>query len=491
MRALSRGSYAIAGVVVVLLMGFAGRYGFHRDELYFIEGGHHPAWAQPDNPMLVPFLAAAWHDLTGGSLVLFRILPSLAAAVTVLIAAATSRMIGGSPLHQTLTAAVMASSSILLATGHLFSTTTFDLALTSATIMLLLRALQRPEELRRWLWAGAVAGIALEVKVLPGLVLLSCFVGILVLGPRAVLRRSGPWLAVIIAFVLAAPNLIWQARNGWPMMDIAANIAAGGSTSSSDRVLVVPMHLLLASPLGAIVLVVGLVAPFGIATLRAYRWVPLAYLVMLILVVATGGKAYYLTGFFAVVFALGVVPLVSLISRIPGGAVIAGAVAVVLITPTVLFALPVAPVGSPIFQMAVGVNPDQAETVGWDDLVAQVERTSAAVHPATAVVLARNYGEAGALSRVRRQDRGTVLPVFSGHNAYGRWGLPPDSATDAVLVGRFPVAGLDRWFAECLETGRYSSPPGVDNEENGAPIRVCRNRLQPWSQIWPEVVVLS
>jgi 4-amino-4-deoxy-L-arabinose transferase-like glycosyltransferase len=182
MRTLSRGSYAIAGVVVVLLMVFAGRYGFHRDELYFIEGGHHPAWAQPDNPMLVPLLAAAWHDFTGGSLVLFRILPALAAAGTVLIAAATSRMIGGSPLHQTLTAAVMASSSILLASGHLFSTTTFDLALTSATIMLLLRALQRPEELRRWVWAGVVAGIALEVKVLPGLVLFSCFVGILVLG---------------------------------------------------------------------------------------------------------------------------------------------------------------------------------------------------------------------------------------------------------------------------------------------------------------------
>ncbi len=68
MLTLSRGPYAIAGVVVILLMAFAGRYGFHRDELYFIEGGHHPAWAQPDNPMLVPLLAAGWHDLTGGSL---------------------------------------------------------------------------------------------------------------------------------------------------------------------------------------------------------------------------------------------------------------------------------------------------------------------------------------------------------------------------------------------------------------------------------------
>src|SRR6187200_1069394 len=79
LRTLNRGSWVVAGLLVVLLLAAGGRYGFHRDELYFIEGGHHLDWAQPDNPMTVPLLAAAWHDLVGGSLLGFRVLPALVA----------------------------------------------------------------------------------------------------------------------------------------------------------------------------------------------------------------------------------------------------------------------------------------------------------------------------------------------------------------------------------------------------------------------------
>src|SRR6187455_63344 len=103
LRTLNRGSWVVAGLLVILLLTLAGRYGFHRDELYFIEGGHHPDWAQPDNPMTVPLLAAAWHDLVGGSLLAFRILPAVVAGCTVLLAAWTSRLIGGARVHQTLT----------------------------------------------------------------------------------------------------------------------------------------------------------------------------------------------------------------------------------------------------------------------------------------------------------------------------------------------------------------------------------------------------
>jgi hypothetical protein len=94
LRTLSRGPWIVAGLLVVLLLTLAGRYGFHRDELYFIEGGHHPDWAQPDNPMTVPLLAAAWHDLVGGSLLGFRVLPALVAGGTVLDIAASRRETG-------------------------------------------------------------------------------------------------------------------------------------------------------------------------------------------------------------------------------------------------------------------------------------------------------------------------------------------------------------------------------------------------------------
>jgi 4-amino-4-deoxy-L-arabinose transferase-like glycosyltransferase len=488
MRRLSRGSWIIAGVVLALLLIVAGRYGFHRDELYFIEGGHHLSWAQPDNPITVPLVAAAWHSLVGGQLVLFRIVPAVLAAACVLIAAATARLLGGSALHQTLTAGLMASTSILLATGHLFSTTTFDLFLTSTVIMLLIRALQEPAELRRWVAVGVIAGLALEIKILPAMILASCLAGIVIMGPRHVLRRQGPWLAMLIAAVIAAPNVIWQTVHGWPMLEVAGNIAAGGSTSSSDRYLVLPMHLLMAGPAAAIVIIIGLIATVRSPALRPHRWIPVAYLVMLVLVVATGAKPYYLAGFFAAMIALGVGPLITYLARQRWRWVVAATLAVVLVVPTVIFALPIAPVGSPVFQVAVSVNPDQAETVGWDQWVRAVQRAAVGTDAAATVVITRNYGEAGALSRERRLNPESGLPpIYSGHNAYAAWGPPPEAASSAIVVGRFSDDELAEWFAQCALVERFGSPPGVDNEEDGAPIRVCQDRQRSWSEIWPQI----
>ena len=488
LRTLSRGPWIVAGLLVVLLLTLAGRYGFHRDELYFIEGGHHPDWAQPDNPMTVPLLAAAWHDLVGGSLLGFRVLPALVAGGTVLLAAWTSQLVGGKPVHQTVTAALMASTSILLATGHLFSTTTFDLALTTATVALLIKAIAAPASLSTWLALGITAGLAMEIKVLPAIVLASCAIAILIIGNRTVFRRAGPWLAAAVALLLAAPNLIWQTAHGWPMAQIAQNIAAGGSTSSQERWLVVPLHLLMAGPAAAIVLIIGLVAPFRLTALRPYRWLPVAYGIMLVLVVATGGKPYYLAGFFAAGLALGAQPVVTFLSGALWRRVTAVVLGVILVVPTIVFALPIAPVGSPVFQIAVAVNPDQAETVGWDKWVRTVERASRTLDPNSSIVLARNYGEAGALSREHRlRPTSAIPPVYSGHNAYGEWGPPPEVATSAVVVGDFSTSEVETWFAECTLVERFASPPGVDNEENGAPIRVCQKRLLPWSEIWPQV----
>jgi len=495
-----RGVLIIAAVSFGLWMLLAHRYGFHRDELYFIEGGQHPALAQPDNPILVPLLAAGWHGLVGGHLTLFRLLPALAGVGTILLASLTAREIGATRRPQVVTALMVASSSFPLAVAHLFSISTFDLALTTLVLLLLIRAIGRPTSLSGWVAVGLAAGIALEVKVLLGLVLASCLVGVLTVGPRGVLRRPGPWLAAAIALVGAAPNLIWQATNSWPMLEVARNIASGGSTSSADRVMIIPLVLLLISPLLCWILILGFVATFRSAPLRPYRWIPVAFVFLLAVMILSGGKPYYLGGFFPVGLALGSVPLVAWLERSRRRTIAAVAVFAVFLPPTIAFGLPVAPVGSPVFQVAVAVNPDMAETVGWspfvDAVTAVVARTPGAGEDT--IILARNYGEAGALSRTRRLGAGTAAdtggpsatrlpPVYSGHNAYAEWGPPPESALTAVVVGDFTEPELTAWFAECELAATYASPPGVDNEEDGTLIRICQRPRTSWIALWPQI----
>jgi len=47
----------VAGLVALVLLAFAGGYGYHRDELYFLVAGRHLAWAYPDQGPVAPLLA--------------------------------------------------------------------------------------------------------------------------------------------------------------------------------------------------------------------------------------------------------------------------------------------------------------------------------------------------------------------------------------------------------------------------------------------------
>jgi hypothetical protein len=498
----SRGAKIAAGVLVLVLVTVGSRYGFHRDELYFIEGGRHPAWAQPDNPILVPLLAAGWHDLVHGSLWAFRLIPAVVAGLTVLVAALTAQALGGSMRDQTAAAVATASTSIVPATGHLFSITTFDIFLTALTLLLLIRALRQPGRLASWIAVGLVAGVTLEVKVLLGLVLVSCLLAMMLTGPRAWLAKPGPWLAGLLAALIASPNLIWQGLHGWPMLAIARNIAAGGSTSSASRSSVVYLHLLLVGPIISIVLVTGLVMLVrhrdGVdSSARPFAWITLAYLIFLVVVVVTGGKPYYLAGFFPAVLAAGAGPVLGWVTKSARRKRIATAVLVFSWVVTAFLTLPLAPVGSPVYQIAVAVNPDAGETVGWDSYVQQVQDVVPRVlsdQRSGTIILTRNYGEAGALSRARRLspvEASALPPVYSGHNAFAYWGPPPESATTAIVVGEFSDAELRSWFIQCRQVSQFRSPDGVDNEESGAPIRICTGRKQPWAAIWPRVSRLA
>ena len=152
-----------------MLVATSTRYGYHRDELYFIVAGSHPAFGYPDQPPLVPLLCWAMHELGPGSLLVLRLPSALVAAATTVLAALIAREVGGARRAQLIAAACTASSGFALAVGHFVTTTTFDL-LSTTVLVLAADPRDHPPSGRSLLPPASLSGIGCEAKPQVGLV---------------------------------------------------------------------------------------------------------------------------------------------------------------------------------------------------------------------------------------------------------------------------------------------------------------------------------
>ena len=85
----------------------------------------------------------------------------------------------------------------------------------------------------------------------------------------------------------------------------------------------------------------------------------------------------------------------------------------------------------------------------------------------------------------------TMPAVYSGHNGFWFWGPPPESATDAIVIGNISPADLATGYAHCEVAATVQTPPGVDNDLTGTPIYRCTGLRQPWSVLWPQLATFA
>jgi hypothetical protein len=478
----------VAVVLAAVLTALSGRYGFHRDELYFLVAGHHPAWGYVDQPPLTPLLARGSTAVFGDTTYGLRAVATLACGAIVVVTAAVARETGGGRGAQTLAAGCAATSGYVLANGHMVSTSGFDLLAWLVITWAVLRLL-RTGDGRWWVVAGAAAGVAVENKYLVVLLPLALLPALFVVGPREALRTG--WLPVgcVVALLIAAPNLWWQATHGWPQFTVAGGISSDDGTE--NRVLFVPEQLVYLSPVYVPLWVAGglrLWRGRDPAT-RGLRALAPGYLLLCVLVLATGGKPYYALPLLLVLLAAGCEPTVRWLRRgrrRARTAVLSAGVVLATVTSAVV-GLPVLPRSA--VGVAAAVNPEQAEQIGWPSLVDAVAKGWSDIPEGQrghAVVLAQNYGEAGAIAMFG-PERGLPAP-YSGHMSFADWGPPPDSATGPVLlIEQDGSRDLDRHFRGCRTAARVGEGgvDKVDNQEWNASVMLCSPPTERWSRLWP------
>jgi 4-amino-4-deoxy-L-arabinose transferase-like glycosyltransferase len=472
---------AVVVAQVAVLSALSDRYGFHRDELYFVAAGDRPAWGYVDQPPITPLLARAATALFGDGPSGLRVVSTLLGAATVVVMALAAREFGGGHRAQLLTAAGTALSTYVLVITHMVSTATVDLLVWTAVGLLVLRLL-RTEDGRWWPAVGAAVGVGLLNKWLVLLLVAALGAAVLAVGPRRVLRSGWMVVGVGVAALLAVPTALWQAANGWPQLTVAGGISA--DDGAENRVLFVPLQLVSLSPVLVPVWVAGLVRLWRDPKLRWARSFVVAYPVLCVAVIVLGGKPYYAVPLLLLLMAAGSQPAVRWLSQSAARSAIVAAAAAVAVAVSVLVGLPVLPTErlGPVLAM----NAEAGEQIGWPrlaDQVADVWRQIPAQAQPTAVIFTGNYGQAGAIDRYG-PERGLPRP-YSGHMSYADWGPPPDTMTGpVVLVGRSRNV---IWFTGCQVVTRHDNGTGVDNEEQGAPIALCTGPVAPWSQLWPSL----
>ncbi|MFI5086251.1 MAG: glycosyltransferase family 39 protein [Actinomycetales bacterium] len=467
---------ALAALSVALILS-AGSYGYHRDELYFRMLP--PAWGYVDQPPLAPFLARMSGALVADSVWAERIPAIVFAVASVLVIALITREVGGGPLAQGLAAWGYAFGSITLVMGHVFLTASMDLFVWPALILAVMRALLRE---RPWWWliAGTIAGLSLYNKFLIAMLLAALAVGLLAAGPRAVVWSKWVLGAIALALAIGLPNVLYQGATGWPQLAMGAALSA--HNGADVRTTMWPFLLLMLGPPLVPFWVAGVAALARRRNWRPIRFLVVAFPALLVFVWAAGAQYYYPYGMLATLYAIGCVPVAEFARRTRWRRVVVIAAIVSNSVVCVVISLPAVPVGVLGSTPIPGINASSADQVGWPDYAGQVSRAvQGAGQLPGLVILASNYGEAGALERF---GEGQLPAVYSGHNALYALGPPPAAATAAIVVG----AMLERvrpYFARCTIVDRLDNGVHVDNEEQDQPIAVCTGRLASWSIIWP------
>jgi hypothetical protein len=474
-------------------------YGYFRDELYFIICGFHPAWGYVDQPPIAPLLAAG-SQLFGHSLFALRLIPAAFAGAGVYATCRLVAALGGDEYAEILAALAFAFTGVLTSFGMKVGPDMAGLWLWPLIALYVLRIV-RGADSRWWIAVGVAAGVALETKYTLVFFAIAIVIGLLSTPHRRVLFSVWFLAGVAIATAIALPNVIWQAVNHFPMLELlrnghdAKNIHAGPLLYIFQQILITN---LIFWPLWVI----------GLAELLrdgAARFLGYAYLLLMAMMIVLGGKDYYPGDFYPILLAGGAVAVARWIRR----PVWRGAVATAIVIAGLIFipfSLPIlseqsmAAYGARV-ESALGVHKsvlqnergatatlpnDWADMHGWPELVAQVAAVYNRLPPAErwqTGIFTSNYGEASAIDFF-----GPALglpPALSGHNNYWLWGPGVYNGSTLLEVGGHCFAD-EHAYAHATVVA-YIDDPWAMSYERHRPITICAGALVSLPQLWPQL----
>ncbi|MDQ2970855.1 MAG: glycosyltransferase family 39 protein [Acidobacteriota bacterium] len=376
---------------LVLHLVTADRYGYFRDELYFLDCARHLAVGYVDCAPLVAVYAKV-ALLLGGSLPVLRSIAAVTGAAMVALTMVLARELGGGRFAQVFAGLCALAVPIFLAADSILTMNAVEPLFWMGCIWALLRIV-RTGNSRLWLVFGVLAGLGLENKHSTLLFGGAVAVALLLSQERRELLKPWIWAGLAIALLIFLPNVLWQVQNGYPTLEDLENVRRSGKNVVLAPLEFLRQQVLLLHPLLFPIWLAGLVSLlFGRRSrVRVLAWI---YLVLLAGMIATRAKNYYLAPIYPMLFAAGAVATEDWIARrrwSRGGLWPKVALAVLvlaaggIVAPAILPFLP--PARLLEYQRRIGAAPPKTEVrhegpldqrlgdqFGWESLTADIAR---------------------------------------------------------------------------------------------------------------------
>ncbi|HXZ79593.1 MAG TPA: glycosyltransferase family 39 protein [Terriglobales bacterium] len=502
---LPRSTAVLVGLIaltkLVLHLATDGRYGYFRDELYYIACSRHLDWGYVDQPPLIAVVTWLELHIGGTSLHVLRFLPAIAGTALVVLAAFLAREMGARKFGIWFASLATACIGVSFVMDYLLTMNAFEPLFWTGCAYILVRIINTGNQ-KLWVWFGAIAGIGLQTKYSMGIFGCGIVVGLLLTPERKALAQRWIWIGGVVAALIFLPNLIWNIQHHWPFVELMRNIRESGRDVELSPLRYVAEQLFVVTPVPLLVAVTGLLHLFFSRDGGRYRALAWAFVVSLAVIIAMKGKNYYIVPGYPMLMTAGAVAmervgerrhwvwlkpaivilmLAVLVVVLPLGIPVLSAEGFLHYETKLPFALPV----SEKSHRGAAMPQYYSDQFGWEEMTAAVARVYGALTPEErkeACIGAGNYGEAGAVDFFGPKYG---LPnAISGHQSYFLWGPRNCTGKILILLGERP----DEWQERCdrLDVAAELYHPYAIRFENG-PVLVCHGFKSNVQEIWPRV----
>jgi hypothetical protein len=417
-------------------------WGPHRDEFLYLAEARHMAWGYMEAPPLLSLFA--WlTNLLGGALWTIKIWPSLFGGLTYLLAGRLVLHLGGRWFALVL-AWMPWVTGAWLRMHFLFQPNFLDIFFWTAMAYGLIRFRQTGKNMHLYV-AGVSFGLGMLAKYTMAFYATGLLAGVILVWDRKILANRHFYYAIGLGFLLFLPNLLWEARHGFPVVYHMKVLR------DSQLEYVSPWSFLMDQLLYNVATfftwMAGLV---WVARTKQYRFIAWGFVVTLALLMLGHGKSYYSQGAYPVLFAFGASRLEAWANkwwRI--GMVAFSAFIGIRLVPILLPFKAPAPlaeyyVDHPLARKVGALRwedlrdhrlpQDFADMLSWDEMTQKVARAYSSLdstEKARTLIFCDNYGEAGAVNYYGPKYH--LPPAYSDNASFLYW-MPADFDRFDVLL---------------------------------------------------------